>query len=257
MQRLKQVRNTYRKWQENYLKSKKINTLKILKKDTMALIEIEKKGNVFIVTLNDKTKGNVINPEALTAHREVLAEMEAVSENSAVIVTSSDPKSWSVGLDFEWIKGQSAEEFAGTFRELEEVFGRWALLALPTVGCITGHCLAGGAIFSSVLDFRLMRSDRGWFAFTEIDVKIPLSPILYEMADLLPNKQAVRELLLTGRRIGGADAQKLGVVDEAHLPEMLMPRALEIAEELSQKDLKTYNAMKQLLKQNLSKQITE
>ena len=102
-----------------------------------------------------------------------------------------------------------------------------------------------------------MRSDRGWFSFTEIDVKIPLSPILYEMADLLPNKQAVRELLLTGRRIGGADAQKLGVVDEAHLPEMLMPRALEIAEELSQKDLKTYNAMKQLLKQNLSKQIAE
>ena len=102
-----------------------------------------------------------------------------------------------------------------------------------------------------------MRSDRGWFAFTEIDVKIPLSPILYEMADLLPNKQAVRELLLTGRRIGGADAQKLRVVDEAHLPEMLMPRALEIAEELSQKDLKTYNAMKQLLKQNLSKQIAK
>ena len=162
-----------------------------------------------------------------------------------------------VGEWIEWLKGQSSEEFAGTFRELEEVFGRWALLALPTVGCITGHCLAGGAIFASTLDFRLMRSDRGWFAFTEIDVKIPLSPILYEMADLLPNKQAVRELLLTGRRVGGADAQKLGVVDEAHLPEMLMPRALEIAEELSQKDLKTYNTMKQLLKQNLSKQITE
>ena len=83
------------------------------------LIEIEKKGNVFIVTLNDKTKGNAINPEALSAHREVLAEMEAVSENSAVIVTSSDPKSWCVGLDFEWLKGKSVEEFAGTFRELE------------------------------------------------------------------------------------------------------------------------------------------
>ena len=223
----------------------------------MAVLEFEKKGNIFIVTLNNPATGNAINPEALSAHREVLAELEAVSENSAVIVTSSDPKSWCVGLDFEWLKGQSTEEFAGTFRELEEVFGRWALLALPTVGCITGHCLAGGAIFASVLDFRLMRSDRGWFAFTEIDVKIPLSPILYEMADLLPNKQAVRELLLTGRRIGGADAQKLGVVDEAHLSEMLMPRALEIAEELSQKDLKTYNAMKQLLKQNLSKQIAE
>ena len=125
----------------------------------MALIEIEKKGNVFIVTLNDKTKGNAINPEALSAHREVLAEMEAVSVNSAVIVTSSDPKSWCVGLDFEWLKGQSAEEFAETFRELEEVFGRWALLALPTVGCITGHCLAGGAISVSYTHLRAHETD--------------------------------------------------------------------------------------------------
>ena len=110
-------------------------------------------------------------------------------------------------------------------------------------------------MFASALDFRIMREDRGWFAFTEIDVKIPLSPILYELADLLPNKQAVRQLLLTGRRIGGVDAQKMGVVDETHLPEKLMPRALEIAEELAQKDLKTYDSMKQLIKNNVVSQI--
>ena len=223
----------------------------------MAVIEINKKGNVFIVTLNDKAKGNAINSEVLSAHRQVLTELEKVTENSAVIVTSSDPKSWCVGLDFEWIGAQSERQFESTFKELEEVFGRWALLALPTVACITGHCMAGGAIFASVMDFRLMRMDKGWFAFTEIDVKIPLSPILFEMADLLPNKQTVRDLLLTGRRIGGKDAQMMGVVDEAHLMEMLMPRALEMAEELAHKDLKTYNAMKQLLKQGLLKKITK
>ena len=158
-------------------------------------------------------------------------------------------------LDFDLIVDQSEGEFESILRELEEVFGRWALLPLPTVGCLTGHCMAGGAVFASALDFRIMREDRGWFAFTEIDVKIPLSPILYELADLLPNKQAVRQLLLTGRRIGGVDAQKMGVVDETHLPEKLMPRALEIAEELAQKDLKTYDSMKQLIKNNLVSQI--
>ena len=34
-----------------------------------------------------------------------------------------------------------------------------------------------------------------------------------------------------------------------------MPRALEIAEELAQKDLKTYDSMKQLIKNNLVSQI--
>ena len=220
----------------------------------MPELDLEKMGEVFVVTLNNPSTGNAINTASLSAHREILAELETVKENSAVVVTSSDPKSWCVGLDFDWIREQSEQEFGETFREVEEVFERWALLSLPTIACITGHCIAGGAFLASVMDFRLMRADRGWFAFTEIDVKIPPSPKLYLMADLLPNKQAVRELLLTGRRVGGDEAQKLGLVDESHLQEKLLPRAMEFAQQLAQKDLETYRKIKHLLKRDLVEQ---
>jgi len=220
----------------------------------MSELDLEKNGDVFVVTLDNPSTGNAINTASLSAHREILAELETVKENSAVVVTSSDPKSWCVGLDFDWIREQSEQEFGETFREVEEVFERWALLSLPTIACITGHCIAGGAFLASVMDFRLMRADRGWFAFTEIDVKIPPSPKLYLMADLLPNKQAVRELLLTGRRVGGDEAQKLGLVDESHLQEKLLPRAMEFAQQLAQKDLETYRKIKHLLKRDLVEQ---
>ena len=220
----------------------------------MPELDLEKNGDVFVVTLDNPSTGNAINTASLSAHREILAELETVKENSAVVVTSSDPKSWCVGLDFDWIREQSEQEFGETFREVEEVFGRWALLSLPTIACITGHCIAGGAFLASVMDFRLMRADRGWFAFTEIDVKIPPSPKLYLMADLLPNKQAVRELLLTGRRVGGDEAQKLGLVDESYLQEKLLPRAMEFAQQLAQKDLETYRKIKHLLKRDLVEQ---
>ncbi len=217
----------------------------------MPKLSLEKKGKVFVVTLNNPSTGNAINTESLSAHKDILAELEAVGDNSAVVVTSSDPKSWCVGLDLDWISAQDYKESGETFCEVEEVFCRWALLSLPTIACITGHCIAGGAFLSSVMDFRLMRADRGWFAFTEIDVKIAPSPKLYLMADLLSNKQAVRELMLTGRRIGGDEAQKLGLVDESHLHEKLLPRAMEFANQLSQKDLKTYRKIKHLLKREL------
>ena len=220
----------------------------------MPELDLGKNGDVFVVTLDNPSTGNAINTASLSAHREILAELETVKENSAVVVTSSDPKSWCVGLDFDWIREQSEQEFGETFREVEEVFERWALLSLPTIACITGHCIAGGAFLASVMDFRLMRADRGWFAFTEIDVKIPPSPKLYLMADLLPNKQAVRELLLTGRRVGGDEAQKLGLVDESYLQEKLLPRAMEFAQQLAQKDLKTYRKIKHLLKRELVEQ---
>ncbi len=217
----------------------------------MPELGLEKKGDVFVVTLNNPSTGNAINTASLSAHKEILSELEKVTDNSAVVVTSSDPKSWCVGLEFDWISVQSEQESTKTFSEVEEVFTRWALLSLPTVACITGHCIAGGAFLSSVMDFRLMRADRGWFAFTEIDVRIAPSPKLYLMADLLPNKQAVRELLLTGKKIGGDEAQKMGLVDESHLHEKLLPRAMDFAHQLSQKDLKTYRQIKHLLKREL------
>ena len=217
----------------------------------MPKLSLEKKGKVFVVTLNNPSTGNAINTESLSAHKEILSELEAVEDNSAVVVTSSDPKSWCVGLDLDWISAQNCKESVEIFCEVEEVFCRWALLSLPTIACITGHCIAGGAFLSSVMDFRLMRADRGWFAFTEIDVKIAPSPKLYLMADLLSNKQAVRELMLTGRRIGGDEAQKLGLVDESHLHDKLLRRAMEFANQLSQKDLKTYRKIKHLLKREL------
>ena len=217
----------------------------------MTELGFEKKGDVYVVTLNNPSTGNAITSASLSAHKEILTELEKVTDNSAVVITSSDPKSWCVGLDFEWIKEQSDKEFGETFREVEEVFGRWALLALPSIACITGHCIAGGAFLASVMDFRLMRADRGWFAFTEIDVKISPSRKLYLMADLLPNKQAVRELLLTGRKVGGDEAQKLGLVDESLMQEKLLPRAMEFAQQMAQKDLKTYRKIKSLLKREL------
>ena len=217
----------------------------------MPEIDLKKQGAVFVVTLENPTTGNVLNTASISAHRKILSELEKVKHNSAVVVTSSDPKSWCIGLDFNWISEQSEEELGETFREVEEVFCRWALLSLPTIACISGHCIAGGAFLASVMDFRFMRADRGWFAFTEIDVKIPPSPKLYLMADLLPNKQAVREMLLTGKKIGGDEAQKLGMVDESHLQEKLFPRAMDFAKQLSQKDLKTYQKIKHLLKREL------
>ena len=217
----------------------------------MSKLDLKKKNDVFVVTLDSPSNGNAINSESLSAHKEILSQLETVKDNSAVVVTSSDPKSWCVGLDFDWINEQSEKEFLETFREVEEVFGRWALLSLPTIACITGHCIAGGAFLASVMDFRLMRADKGWFAFSEVDVKIPPTQKLYLMANLLPNKQALRDLLLTGRRVGGDEAQKIGLVDESHFQENLLPRAMAFAEQLSKKDLKTYRIIKHLLKREL------
>ena len=89
-----------------------------------------------------------------------------------------------------------------------------------------------------------MREDRGWIRFPAVDVRITLTPIMHQIIELLPNEQARRDMLLTGRRVGGKEAAKLHIVDAAYPQKRLFPEAMELARMLAGKDRKTYCALK-------------
>ena len=57
--------------------------------------------------------------------------------------------------------------------------------------------------------------------------------------------------MLTGKRDGGVEAQKLGLDDKSYMQDELFTRAMEFAQQLSQKDLKTYSKIKHLLKREI------
>ena len=152
----------------------------------------------------------------------------------------------------EWLITQPVgyhQEFASL---LDEFYIRWALLNLPTVGCLTGHTYAAGAILASALDFRFMRKDKGWFCFPEIDIQIPFTPVMQKIVALLPNRQALRQLMLTGIKLGGEQAAEMQIVDGAYHIENLFDRAMEYAEMLAKKDRKTYAAIKRGMRRELS-----
>ena len=54
----------------------------------MPELGLEKISEVFVVTLNNPSTGNAINSGSLSAHREILAELESVKDNSAVVVNT-------------------------------------------------------------------------------------------------------------------------------------------------------------------------
>jgi enoyl-CoA hydratase/carnithine racemase len=121
------------------------------------------------------------------------------------------------------------------------------------VGCLTGHTYAGGAVLATTFDFRLMREDKGFFCFPEVDIKIPFSPLMYEILRLLPDHHALNELLLTGKRVGGTEALTMKIVSAVYPQEILFDKAMELAMLLAKKDRKTYANIKRGLRQYLLK----
>ena len=208
----------------------------------MSVLDLRKENSVYILTMNNCDKPNTLTPESLDEFHNILDEIEATRENAALLLTSSHPTVWNTGLDLELISSQGYhEEFAAS---LESFFLRWALLNLPTIGCITGHAYGGGAMLAVTLDFRFMREDRGWFRFPAIDMNITFTPIMHRILELLPNSKALRYLLLAGREFGGEEAASLDIVDHAYPEPALFEKAIEVAHTLASKDRNTYTTIK-------------
>jgi enoyl-CoA hydratase/carnithine racemase len=218
----------------------------------MSTMKLTREGTVRLLTLTNGERANTFTADVLAEYEAVLDELEAAEGNTALVLTSSDPKFWCNGIDLEWLLTQPPESFLKLAAMMERMLLRMALLNMPTIGCITGHAYAGGAILAAALDFRLMRAERGFFCFSEVDVKIPFSPVLYEIIRRLSEPATMRELLLTGRRLTGQEALAAKVVSAIHPAESLFPKAMELAEALSRKDRATYAAIKRGMKRRMA-----
>ncbi len=214
-------------------------------------IDLEKKEGVYHLTMTDTESGNGLKDSFVREFLEALDVVEQDPSDTALVIRSSDPKNWCVGVDLAWLETQP-EGYLNTFiGTLESLVLRLALVKVPTVACINGHCFGGGALLAAACDFRYMRVDRGFFCFPEIDVKVALTDALQAVIDCLPNKKVVCEMVLLGTRLSGEQAEACDIVDGSYAKEDLLNKALARADELKVKDRVTYTNIKLALKRDL------
>jgi enoyl-CoA hydratase/carnithine racemase len=219
----------------------------------MSTMALKKEGPVYILTLINGANANTISVDVLGEYHNILDQLEATEDNAALILTSNDPKIWCNGVDLKWLITRPPEyfpEFAGL---IDQLLLRFALLNMPTVACLTGHAYGAGALLATIMDFRLMREDRGFFCFPEVDIGIPFTPLMYDLLRLLPDGHALNELVLTGKRVGGAEALAMKIVSAVYPTEILFEKTLELASFLAKKDRKTYTNLKLGLRKHLVK----
>jgi enoyl-CoA hydratase/carnithine racemase len=159
------------------------------------------------------------------------------------LVTTGGGKFYSNGLDLEWLTAHG-DQAAGYVAEVQELFARVLTLPVPTVAAINGHAFGAGAMLAMAHDFRVMRSDRGYFCFPETDINIPFTP---GMAALIQGKltpAAAIASMTTGRRFGGPEAAEIGLVDEVAAEGAVVKVARERVRASAGKDRGTLGAIK-------------
>lgn len=208
--------------------------------DASVIPTLSQQGDVFILDLGDGE--NRFNPDRNKIMEELLAEVEGAAAPRG-LVTVARGKIWSNGLDLEWFQanpGRVQEALDQTERLIGAILGA----GVPTVAAIQGHCFAGGAMLALAHDYLLMRQDRGYFCLPEADLGLPFTPGMNSLlANRLPGRTA-HEVMVTGRRYGGAEAAAAGIVDAAVSEEELLPRAIERAAGQAPKNPDTLKAIK-------------
>lgn len=130
------------------------------------------------------------------------------------LVTTGSGKFYSNGLDVDESQG-STELEAGYVYQVHRLFRRMLTLPMPTVAAINGHAFGGGALLAMAHDYRVMREDRGYFCFPEVNIGIPFTPGMAALIQCKLDPRSARDAMLTGRRTGGAESVQAGLVDAA------------------------------------------
>ncbi|MBW2314031.1 MAG: enoyl-CoA hydratase/isomerase family protein [Deltaproteobacteria bacterium] len=208
------------------------------------MIDLERDGDVHV--LHMRAGENRFNRGFLDALFAALDEV-AKSEGPAALVTTGEGKFYSNGLDLDWMSGDGAGEVNEFISDVHRMFARFLGFTLPTVAAMNGHAFAGGGMMALGHDFRVMRSDRGYFCLPEADIGMPLTPGMNALITAKLPKVTAHEAIITGRRYGAEECAAKGIVHEAVPEAEVLPRAIEIARALTGKDRGTQAALKHRL----------
>jgi enoyl-CoA hydratase/carnithine racemase len=181
------------------------------------IIEWEKDDAVAMITLNNRE--NRHNPAFARAILDVFAEIEKDESIYAVVITSSDEKSWSQGIDLPWIMNVLANREFQTIKDflysLNAIFKKILLFPMPVIASINGHAAGNGAILASCCDFRLMKADREYFFLPGVDINIPYLPGIQEIIKQAFPYCKLEEAVLTGKLYDAKELEEHHVIIKA------------------------------------------
>jgi len=194
-----------------------------------------------IAVLNLGDDENRFSPEFLDqfdAHLD-----DAVRDGVQGLVTTATGKFYSNGLDLDWLAAHGDQTLWYVGR-VQALLARVLTLPIPTAAALNGHSFGAAAMLAMAHDFRVMRADRGYFCFPEVDIRIPFTPGMAALIQAKLTPQAAISAMTTGSRFGGPDAAAIGIVDATAEEDAVVGTAINTLAPLGAKDPGTLGAIK-------------
>ena len=172
-------------------------------------IRLDVDGAVARLMLERPQALNALNREMAAALEGALARLEADASVSVVIVAGSG-RAFCAGNDIAEMPGLERADAEVLSRRWQDIMDRFGRLPQVTIAAVQGYALGGGCMLAAAQDLRLATASAR-FGLPEITLGFNPSYGIARLIDLLGGAHA-RDLLLTGRSIDAAEAERMGLV---------------------------------------------
>lgn len=222
----------------------------------MEWLKWEVQDNVALVVMNHENENRMSGPFTREL-RAALADLEKSGEVKAVVITGGHEKFFCNGLDLNWMMQQGSEALVEFLLDVTRLLKDTALFPKPLIGAVNGHAFGLGTIWASGFDFRVMREDRGWACFPELDINIPFLPGMIALCEHGLGRRVFREMAWSAGRYAGPEAVEVGWAREAVSKDEVVPRSLELARFMGAKAQPAFGLTKQRWAREVARVIDE
>jgi enoyl-CoA hydratase/carnithine racemase len=194
----------------------------------------EAAGGVARVTINRPERRNAMSFGVMHGLREAMARARADAGVRVVVLTGAGDKAFCAGADLGGggIATSGADAHVGRGL-LADLFRDMWSLGKPIIARVRGFALAGGFGLACACDM-IVASDDSQFGTPEINVGLWPYMITVPLLRTMPPK-TVLDLMMTGRRIDAAEAQRIGVAQRVVAVDELDATVDTMANELAGK----------------------
>ena len=216
--------------------------------DGFRFCRLDRAGHVLTITID---RPEALNALHLDAHVELSRAFDLYAtdpELRVAVITGAGDRAFCVGTDLKSLAQTGS--YAYPYGGFAGITKRFDLLK-PVIAAVNGLCLGGGVEILAACDLAVA-AEHAQFGLPEPRVGLAAlgGGALQRLARTLPMKEAMG-LVLTARRMGAAEAQRIGLVNDVVPMAELAARTRALVDELLACAPLALEASKQVMMQSL------
>jgi enoyl-CoA hydratase len=197
----------------------------------MENVKTENKDGVLFITIDRPKSLNALNAQTVDELRQAFEAAREDEAVKAVIVTGGGEKAFVAGADINELAKMTPITGKEVARNGQRTFRAIERFPKPVIAAINGFALGGGCELALACHIRIA-SEKAQLGLPEVTLGIiPGYGGTQRLARLLGKGRAL-ELILTGDRIGAAEAERIGLVNRVVPADQLLATAEEMARKI-------------------------